>query len=146
LDFKGKKILAVDFGLARVGVAVTDELHISIAPKETLLYQKPDFWKRLIALLMSERIGGIVVGTPYFDDEEHDMRRPIEGFVAMLKEQLALSNLSIPITFQDESYSSVYAANVMIEIGKKKKKRTTKGIKDGVAAAIILQGYLDSLC
>ena len=134
---KNKRLLGIDFGLVRVGVAVTDELHISVAPKETLLFQKSDFWEKLIKIIESERIGGIVIGVPYEENEEHDMRSSIEEFISDLS-----SRTDIPIFYQDESFSSIQAVNIMLKIGKKKKKRTQAGIKDRVAAAIILQNFL----
>jgi RNase H-fold protein (predicted Holliday junction resolvase) len=137
----------------RVGLAVADELHISITPQKTLLFQKTDFWEKLMKILIEEKIGGIVVGVPYdyceeYENnyEEHDMRDSIENFISELRSRIELdSRTNISIFRQDESFSSVQAVNVMLEIGKKKKKRTEKGIKDGVAAAIILQNFIEIL-
>ena len=135
---KNKRLLGIDFGLARVGIAVTDELHISVAPKETLLFQKSDFWEKLIKIIEIERIGGIVIGIPYEENEEHEMRNSIEEFITDLSDRI-----QIPIFYQDESFSSIQAVNLMLEIGTKKKKRTQKGTKDRIAAAIILQNFLE---
>ena len=135
---KNKRLLAIDFGLARVGIAISDELHISIMPKETLLFQKPDFWERLIKIVKNERIGCIIIGIPYDENEEHNMREPIEAFSSDLA-----SKINIPFFYQDESFSSRQAVDIMLENGKKKKKRSQKGTTDGVAAAIILQSFLE---
>ena len=124
--------------MARVGLAITDELHISIMPKETLLFQKPDFWERLIKIIENERIGSIVIGIPYDDNEEHEMREPIEKFSLDL-----VRKINIPFFYQDESFSSRQAVSIMIENGTKKKKRTQKGTTDRVAAAVILQNFLE---
>lgn len=137
---QNQRLLGIDFGLARVGTAVTDALHISITPKEVLLYQATDFWKKLIKLIEFERIGGIVIGIPYEENEEHILRNHIENFIQELSDKT-----SIQIFRQDESFSSVQAVNVMLEIGKKKKQRSKKGTKDSVAAAIILQNFLESI-
>jgi len=135
---KNKRLLGIDFGLARVGLAITDELHISIMPKETLLFQKSDFWIRLIKIIENERIGAIVIGIPYDENEEHEMRDYIEKFTSDLA-----NKISIPFFFQDESFSSRQAVSIMLENGKKKKNRTQKGATDRVAAAIILQNFLE---
>lgn len=137
---KNKRIAAIDFGLVRVGIAVTDELHISITPKITLLYQKIDFWEKLVNLLKAERIGGIVVGIPFEQNGEYSLKEEIDIFIDRLNRKA-----DIPIFFQDESYTSVKAVDTMLEIGKKKKKRTEKGMKDRIAAAIILKDFLDNL-
>jgi len=137
---KNKRIAAIDFGLARVGIAITDELHISITPKITLLYQKIDFWEKLMDLFKKEKIGGIVVGIPFEQNNEYSLKEEIDTFVNRLNKKT-----NIPIFFQDESYTSVKAVDTMLEIGKKKKKRTEKGMKDRIAAAIILKDFLDNL-
>jgi len=137
---KNKRLLGIDFGLARVGIAVADELHISITPKETLLFQKSDFWENLLKIIEVERIGIIVVGIPYSENEEHEMREPIENFISELN-----SKIDIPIFYQDETFSSRQAVNIMITNGKRKKQRATKGTTDKIAAAVILQDFLNNI-
>ncbi|MDR0927841.1 MAG: Holliday junction resolvase RuvX [Ignavibacteria bacterium] len=134
------RIAGIDFGLKRVGIALSDELHISVSPQPTLLYEATDFWEKLLAVFADENVEAVVVGTPYLDDEDHPMREPIEQFISDLSERTPL-----PLHTQDESYSSANAVNVMLEISKKKKKRATKGVTDGIAAALILEDYLYSI-
>lgn len=140
-----KRIIAIDFGTARVGVAMSDELHIAIRTLPTLLYTKPDFWIRLLSIIKSNDVGCVVLGVPYEENEEHPMRLPIENFESKLTQWLNTENIAIPIMHQDEAYSSKNAVTTMMEIGTKKKKRTTKGIVDGFAAAIILRDYIETL-
>lgn len=79
-----KRIIAIDFGTARVGVAMSDELHIAIRTLPTLLYTKPDFWIRLLSIIKSNDVGCVVLGVPYEENEEHPMRLPIENFESKL--------------------------------------------------------------
>jgi putative Holliday junction resolvase len=138
---KNKRLAGIDYGLARVGIAVTDELHISITPKAVLLRQENDFWLKLKELLEVEKIAGIVVGMPFYENNsESKIVNEINSFAEKLKKIV-----DIPIFFQDESYSSIQAVETMLQIGKKKKKRAEKGAKDKIAAAIILQNFLTSI-
>jgi len=81
---------------------------------------------------------------PYDDDEEHPLRKHIERFLIILKNNLKKQHINIPIHLYDESFSSIEAAELMINIGKKKKLRSKKGIKDGVAAGLILRNYMNA--
>jgi putative Holliday junction resolvase len=144
-DLQNKRLLAVDFGLARVGLAVCDSLHIAITPKTTLLYQNEDFWNNFIDVLRTEDIKGIVVGVPYEPNEEHPMREHIDAFLAKLQTQLNTNNFILPIFLQDESYTSREAVNVMFTSGRKKKYRSTRGNTDKIAAALILRDFLECI-
>lgn len=138
-DTKNKRILAVDFGLKRVGLAVTDEFHISIRPIDTLLYTENSFWNRFFQIMDAERIGAILIGVPIRNDDKNDkLIREIDVFISKVKEKY-----SIDIIKYDEFMSSKKASAAMIEIGKKKKNRAEKGSLDKVAAAIILRDYLN---
>ena len=65
INTSGKRLLGIDFGKKRIGLAFSDEFHITIRPIETLLYQEPDFWNRFFAIIEKENIGAIVIGVPY---------------------------------------------------------------------------------
>jgi putative Holliday junction resolvase len=86
-----------------------------------------------------------VIGVPYTENEEHPLRQHIEKFQTTLNNLLDSENISLPIHYQDESFTSIDAVNVMIEIGKKKKQRAKKGNKDGVAAALILRDFMETI-
>lgn len=138
-----KRLMGIDFGTTRVGIAVCDSLHISITPQKTLLYQNNLFWCKLLDIIKYENIGGIVVGTPFEDNEEHAMRLPINNFIVELKKNLLTADKNVPIFTQDESFTSINAAKILLDNGTRKKKRSTKGTKDRVAAALILKFFLE---
>ena len=138
---EGKRIAAFDYGLKRVGFAVCDALHISVTPKRIFDPTKPDFWREVVESLKDEEVAAAVVGVPYRDDgKESELIDVIEKFIEQLKEKTGLL-----VFAYDESYSSREAISTMLEIGKKRKKRSKKGAKDKIAAAIILTNFLDEL-
>jgi putative Holliday junction resolvase len=137
-----KRIMGIDFGLERIGIAISDKLHIAISTEPTLHYSNPNFWKDLIKLILEKEIGGIVLGVPYTEKEEHPMKEHIEEFEKKLRLKLDKLDFSIPIEHQDENYTSRNAVNTMLEIGKKKKHRSRKGSIDAVAAGLILREWL----
>lgn len=139
-EFKHKRLAGIDFGLMRVGIAVCDEFHITISPKTTLPYQDENFWGMLLKLLEAERIGGIILGIPLRNDNKNDkLIAEIEKFAALLSEKTGLNIIKI-----DEAFSSKRAVETMIETGKKKKYRATKGNIDKIAAAVILRDFLNN--
>lgn len=136
---RGKRIMGVDFGLKRVGLAVADELGITVTPRLTLDFESPKFWDNMLEFIRAERIKICVVGVPYRNDNQStDVIESIESLSDKLKELTGLE-----IFFHDESYTSVDAGRTMIAIGKKKKKRSEKGEKDKIAAAIILKDFIN---
>jgi putative holliday junction resolvase len=137
--FKGKRIAAIDYGSKRLGFAVCDELHITVSPRECFYRDKVDFWKKLLDALEKDCIGGIVLGVPWrLDGELTPLIKEILNFSDELKEKSKMEVIHV-----DESYSTVDATQVMISIGKRKKKRSIKENKDKIAAAIILRQFLD---
>lgn len=139
MDIRGKRILSIDYGLARVGIAMCDELHISIMPLKTIFSPFiPELSEQIAKLVETEHIGVVVLGVPYSEDEEHIMRPHIEKFHNEL-----LDKITLPVYLQDETYSSVQAVQTMVQVGNKKKKRSTKGNIDKIAAAIILRTFLE---
>ncbi len=137
-ELKGKRILGIDFGLKRVGLAVADEMLITVTPRLTLDYTSQNFWSNLLDFINKERIKFCVVGVPYRDDGmESEVIDSIKVFIDILQEKA-----NLPIIEFDEAFSSLYAERTMLSIGTKKKKRQTKGEKDKIAAAIILNDFL----
>lgn len=138
-DIKNKKLAGVDYGMKRVGLAVCDEFHVTTSPRKTLLRDSDDFWSELTDALDFESVEGVVVGLPERPDGKNDeLIAEIRDFAERLKQLTGL-----PVYFHDEYLTSKTATRVMIEIGKKKKKRSRKGEKDKVAAALILRNFLD---
>ncbi len=136
---KGKRLAAVDFGLKRLGLAVSDQFHVTISPREVYDYSSPDFWNKFTADLQSEDLGAIIVGVPKrLDGEKTKVMVAIEKFIELLKKKTQL-----PVMEHDESFTSQRAVETMVTIGKKKNKRSKKGETDKVAAAIILRDFLN---
>ena len=142
---QNKRIMGIDFGLKRVGIAVSDKLHIAISLLPTLIYSSPNFWNDLIKILLEKKIGCIVLGVPFEENEEnHPLQKHINDFENKLQIELDKLGLKILIVHQDESYSSRNAVSTMLEIGTKKKKRSKKGSIDAVSAGLILQRWIET--
>lgn len=136
-----KRLAGIDYGKKRVGIAVCDRLHISVTPLITLDPTSEKFWEKLLRIVTDEAIEGFVIGLPYRDDDKNDeFIEEIKQFIGTLK-----SKTNLPIEEVDEYLSTRSAVNTMISIGYTKKRRSEKGNKDKVAAAIILREYLNML-
>ena len=135
------KILAIDFGQRRIGIAVSDPTG-SIARGVTTIDRKvtPQYLPSLKQVLDTEKPEKIVFGLPLGpDDEETDTCKAIRRFQARIYEKLSLT---IPFHFQDESYSSV-RTHTLMRATSSRKKRAQKGNIDRIAACIILQDYIN---
>jgi putative Holliday junction resolvase len=136
---KGKRIASVDFGFKRLGVAVCDELHITITPSKVFDYSSKDFWSSFLDFLEKERVSALVVGFPFRDDnKETEVTLAIKQFVEHFR-----SISKIPVFLFDETNSTIKAQKIMIEIGKSKKHRRKKENKDLISAAIILKEFIE---
>ena len=133
------RILAIDYGRKRSGVAVTDVLQLipnglATIPSHELLQFVLDYVGR-------ESVECIVIGLPkQMNNELSENMKYIEPFVRSLQKRLP----SIPIEYVDERFTSVLAHRTMLEAGLKKKDRQNKALVDEISATIILQTYLDS--
>jgi putative holliday junction resolvase len=134
----GKRVGGIDYGRKRLGIAVCDELHISITPLKVLNPGTGNFWDEFIAIIKKENISYLVVGVPYrLDNKKTEVISQIEIFIDEL-----IKRTGIEVFKFDESYSTIRATETLIDIGRKKKKRRQKESKDLVAAAIILRDFL----
>lgn len=134
------RIICLDIGLKRTGVAVSDETRTIASPRGTIDSTDRKRWLQQIQQLVTEtEASAILVGVPLnqYGDEGADATT-IRRFIAVLRE-----SISIPVIEWDERYSTVQAERMLIAADVSRKKR--KGVIDQVAAAIILQSYLDSL-
>lgn len=131
------KVVAIDFGLKRTGLAITDESKMIAFGLETVESKK--MMDYLITLFKSEKIDTIVLGEPKRMDgsDAH-----VTQNVYLLKEALEKQFPGIPVVLQDERFTSKMAFNTMIEGGLKKKQRQNKAMIDKISATIILQEYL----
>lgn len=134
------RILAIDYGSKRVGLAVTDPLQI-IATGLTTIHSK-DLITYLENYLKKEQVDCIVVGEPKtLSNEASDSARYIEPFVTHLSRKFP----NIKIARIDERFTSALAQQAMLMGGLKKKDRANKETVDMVSATIILQDYLASI-
>jgi putative holliday junction resolvase len=134
-----KRIIGIDFGTKRIGVAVSDPLWMFAQPLGTFDFE--GLVKVLSRVRDDEGIELIVVGYPLSDrGEENRMTGVIDRFVAELREAF----VGIPVETFDEHRSSRSAMKILAASGGSRKKRNEKGRLDTAAACLILQGWLDS--
>ena len=133
------RILSIDYGKKRTGIAVTDTLKLianglCTVETSTLLDFLADYMKK-------EEVERIVVGLPkQTNGEPSENMKRIEPFVNRLKKLYP----NLPIEYFDERFTSVLAHQAMLDGGLKKKQRQDKGLVDEISATIILQGYMES--
>ena len=133
------RILAVDYGKKRLGLAVTDPLKIIGSALATIpTHEIFDFLKNYFS---KEPVEKLVVGLPKQMNNQPSESMPlINQFVAQFKKQFP----EIPVQMVDERFTSKLAVQTMVMGGVKKKDRQNKAMIDTVSAAIILQSYLES--
>jgi putative Holliday junction resolvase len=132
------RILALDHGTKRIGVAVSDETKIIALPLEYILAEPfAAFLDRLRKILVEKEIDLILIGQPRnMDGSYGPAAQKVEAFVAVLK-----TAVTVPIKMWDERLTSTMANKVLIQGGVRRDKRKEK--VDKMAAAILLQSYLD---
>jgi putative Holliday junction resolvase len=131
------RILAIDYGLKRTGLAVTDPLKIiatgltTVESKQLISFLKDYFNKEEVEL--------IIIGEPKNWDDTDTHATPL---VKRIIEELQKNFPAIPIVKVDERFTSKIAFRAMVEMGLKKKQRQNKALIDEIAATILLQEYL----
>ena len=131
------RIIAIDYGLKRTGIAVTDPLQIIVSPLTTI--PTTELFEYLKDYFSREDVELIVLGEPkYPDGNPAQISDKVHAFAKFLQKEFP----KIPLEMEDESFSSEEAKKTVLRSGAKKKKRREKGILDKVAAAIILERYL----
>lgn len=134
------RILAIDFGLKRTGLAVTDPLKIVANSLETVPTEK--LMSYLINYCQNEEVEQFVIGQPFrMNGEPSQVEANILEFIKVLEKKIP----HIPIDREDERLTSKMAMQSMIVGGAKKKTRQVKGNLDKISATIILQSYLGHL-
>ena len=131
------RVLGLDVGDVRIGVAVSDPTGTVVEPLTTIkAATRAAAIEKIAELVEQEGVGEVVVGTPVsLDGEVGPQARKIRAFTDLLAERI-----SKPVRMWDESYSSVAADRIMGESGVGRRKK--KGKRDSVAAAVILREYL----
>jgi putative Holliday junction resolvase len=134
------RILAIDYGGKRTGIAVTDPMQIiatgltTIASPELIPFLKNYFLQEVVEL--------IIIGLPKNLDDSDTHGTPLaEAAIKRLKKEFP----KIPIQTVDERYTSKMAKEAMIQMGMKKKDRRDKKLVDEIAATIMLQEYMQSI-
>lgn len=134
------RIIAIDFGLKRTGLAITDAANIIATPLETV--DSTDLMKRIKELVLQNNVDTLVLGEPKNLDNSPTH---ITANVHLLKEALQNEVKDVRVVLYDERFTSKMALDSMIKGGASRKQRREKGNLDKVSAAIILQSYLDSI-
>ena len=131
------RILAIDYGIKRTGIAVTDEFQIiasglTTIPSETIIAFLKEYFAK-------EKVEKVIVGEPkQMNGQPSESAEIIEKFVIKFKSEFP----QMKIERVDERFTSKMAFQTMIDSGLKKKQRQNKGLVDEIAATIMLQDYL----
>jgi putative Holliday junction resolvase len=131
------RILAIDYGLKRTGIAVTDPLQIIASALTTIESSK--IFTFLGEYIKKEEVELILIGDPRnLDDSPTDISNDVHRVIKIMQEKFP----KIPVKTVDERYSSLMASRAMIDMNMKKSRRREKGMVDQVAATMMLQEYL----
>lgn len=132
------RFLGIDFGHKRIGIAISDPLNI-IARSMCVIENNSCTIEKLRKIIGDYKIHTIVVGLPLtLKGTKSQVSANVEKFIEMLK-----NNFDVNIIQWDERFSSIQAQHSMRALGLKKKQRQSKTLANEIAAAIILQSYLD---
>lgn len=132
------RIIGIDFGLKRTGLAVSDPIGIFASPLDTVQTAKIIDYLKTYA--QTNTIVRFVVGMPVnMDGAPSQVAGQVEAFIRKLRTEFS----AIPVETEDERFTSVLAHRAMIDSGMKKSRRMDKAEVDKISASIILQTYLD---
>lgn len=133
------RLLSIDYGKKRTGLAVSDPLQIIANGLTTV--ETPKLFDYLADYLRKEEVERIIVGLPkQMNNEPSENMKRVEPFVNRLRKLYP----GIPVEYYDERFTSKMAQQTMIDAGLKKKDRQNKGMVDEISATILLQGYMES--
>jgi putative holliday junction resolvase len=136
--FEENRILGIDYGGKRVGVAMSDPMCI-IASGIGVLSNDQNLIQKIIDILNKYKPREIVIGLPVsLSGQSHDLTKAVMEFTDKLK-----LKTSTPIIHWDERFTSKIAQDTLISVGLNKKKRQQKERLDEISAILILQGYID---
>lgn len=131
------RLLAIDFGVKRTGIAVTDELQIIASGLTTV--DTDELIPFLEDYTQKETVEKFIVGKPkQMNNEDSESEIHIEKFLDLIEKKFP----TIPVEREDERFTSKMAFQTMIDSGLKKKQRRNKSLVDEISATIILQSYL----
>lgn len=132
------KVLAIDYGSKRTGLAITDEMQIFAFGLETVETQQ--LLGYLDKLMLKEKIERFILGEPKrLNNEISSTTEKVYSFESVLKKRFP----NIPVQLVDERFTSKMAQDIMMQSGLKKKDRRDKSRLDTISATLILQTYLE---
>ena len=132
------RILAIDYGTKRTGIAVTDPGQMIASPLETVASH--DLMSYLEAYFATEQVETLVVGQPRkMDNTDSESMKQIRYFVSAFRKRFPVMN----VEWMDERFTSGLAKDALVAGGMKKSDRRVKGNVDKVSAALILQSFLE---
>jgi putative Holliday junction resolvase len=132
------RILAIDYGKKRIGLAVTDPLQIFASPLDTV--SPKEFDRFIEGYLKTEEVDEFVIGYPVqMNNQPSEAVRYINPFIKKLNKEYPEKRIHLA----DERFTSQMAFRIMIDGGVKKKDRLDKSMVDKISASIILQSFLD---
>jgi len=134
-----KRILAIDYGTKKTGIAVSDPLQLIANGLETI--PTIELFNFLEEYFQQEEVEAIVVGEPFFlDGKPAQHHTEVLDFV----EKLKLKFPNLPVHLQDETNTSLRAKEIILKSGARKKKRRDKTLVDKISAVLILQDWLEN--
>ncbi|HZH37401.1 MAG TPA: Holliday junction resolvase RuvX [Flavisolibacter sp.] len=132
------RILSIDYGKKRSGIAVTDPLKIIATGLTTV--ETPKLLAFLRDYIKKEGVEQVIIGMPTnLDDSDTHATPLVKKFIGLLQRNFP----ALPITEVDERFTSKMATQAMLDMGLKKKQRQNKALKDEIAATIMLQEYMN---
>ncbi len=133
-----KRLLAIDYGTKRIGLALCDPLMTFAYPYKTISNDNK-VWNELLKIIKEQNIAGIILGYPLKENgEPAAITKNVLKFKKILEEKF-----KVEVTLRDERYSSSVALEQIKESVTKKSRRMDKGLIDRNAASVILQDYLN---
>lgn len=138
LGHEGTRVLGIDYGSKRIGLALSDPVGVIAQAFETIPNDE-NVLDRLNAIIATEGVRLVVVGMPLnLKGERGHKSLEVDDFIVRLRDAIA-----IDVVEWDERFTSTLAQRSMRDLGTKKKKRAEKGRIDAMAAALMLQSFLD---
>jgi len=132
------RIVSIDYGTKRCGIATTDPLQLIVSGLETV--PTSGLFDFLDQYLSAEPVEKLVVGEPlHLDGQPAQIHHLVVGFVRKAQKRYA----KVEVVTWDERFSSEEAKEVILKSGARQKKRRDKGLVDKVSAALILQDYME---
>ncbi|MEO8232749.1 MAG: Holliday junction resolvase RuvX [Ignavibacteriota bacterium] len=142
-EFIESRIMAIDFGMKRIGIALSDSLHMFAYAHKTILNNSTTL-NEIDKIVKEKNVIKFILGIPNEERQNKDSKTSIINNVKKFKESLE-KKFVLEVELWDETYTSAIAQQKILESVNKKIKRQNKDLLDMYSAAIILQEYLDSV-